>query len=246
MILPDMFMRMASTELPTVGTQLDSVILWVGDKTRENPGTRFALSEQESVECAATVGAADHKGFSYLVNSLGTAGLLDSDAFIMNTPVTVLTPRGWDRYEELKRMVPNSRIAFMAMPFGNSEIERAFQDCFFLAARRAGFTLRKVTHGQPAGVIDDQIRVAIRVARFAIADLTGGNQGAYWEAGFAEGLGKPVIYTCEDAEFKKQKTHFDTNHCLTVPWTLSDLNSAQDRLVATIRATLPESAVLED
>jgi len=35
------------------------------------------------------------------------------------------------------------------------------------------------------------------------------NPGAYWEAGYAEGLGKPVIYTCEEAKFV-EASHFDT------------------------------------
>ena len=32
--------------------------------------------------------------------------------------------------------------------------------------------------------------------------FTHGDPGAYWEAGFAEGLGKPVIYTCEKDDFR--------------------------------------------
>ena len=59
----------------------------------------------------------------------------------------------------------------------------------------------------------------IRTSRFLIADLTHENPGAYWEAGYAEGLGKPVIYTCEKKKFENQvKTHFDTNHHLTLQW----------------------------
>jgi nucleoside 2-deoxyribosyltransferase len=58
----------------------------------------------------------------------------------------------------------------------------------------------------------------IRMCRFLIADLTCGNQGAYWEAGYAEGLGKPVIYTCNKSYFDKEGTHFDTNHHQTVLW----------------------------
>ncbi len=48
--------------------------------------------------------------------------------------------------------------------------------------------------------------VQIRDAKFVIADLTHGNDGAYWEAGYAEGLGKPVAYICEKEEFKKRAT----------------------------------------
>jgi nucleoside 2-deoxyribosyltransferase len=83
----------------------------------------------------------------------------------------------------------------MAMQF-DSEMDRVVKDCFKPAVARTGFELRVLTDGQPAGSIDDQLRVALRTSRFVIADLTHDNNGAYWEAGFAEGLGRPVIYTC--------------------------------------------------
>ncbi len=51
-----------------------------------------------------------------------------------------------------------------------------------------------------------------------IAELSHDNSGAYWEAGYAEGLGKPVIYICEQKKFDEKGTHFDTNHCTTVFW----------------------------
>ena len=97
-----------------------------------------------------------------------------------------------------------------------------------------------------AGLIDDRLRVEIQTSRFLIADLTHENAGAYWEAGYAEGLGKPVIYTCEKAKFEEQKTHFDTNHHLTVVWDADNLSEAADELKATIRATLPGEAKLTD
>jgi nucleoside 2-deoxyribosyltransferase len=83
---------------------------------------------------------------------------------------------------------------------------------------------------------------------FLIADLTDHNNGAYWEAGYAEGLGKPVIYTCRKDVFedKENTTHFDTNHHLTVVWEHDKLDDAVKQLKATIRATLPENAKMED
>ena len=51
----------------------------------------------------------------------------------------------------------------------------------------------------------------MRGARFVIADLSHDNNGAYFEAGFAEGIGLPVVYTCEVKKFEAKKTHFDTN-----------------------------------
>jgi hypothetical protein len=107
-------------------------------------------------------------------------------------------------------------------------------------------TLRKMQSKPRAGLIDDRLRVEIRNARFLIADLTDDNEGAYWEAGFAEGLSKPVIFICEKTKFKKKKTHFDTNHHLTVKWDKDSPQDAAEELKATIRATLPDEARMTD
>ena len=53
--------------------------------------------------------------------------------------------------------------------------------------------------------------------------------------GYAEGLGKPVIYICEKAKFDKKKSHFDTSHCTTVPWSIDDPEEFKRQLVATLR-----------
>jgi len=118
--------------------------------------------------------------------------------------------------------------------------------CFEPAALRAGFTLRPLNALPEAGLIDNQIRAAIRSARFVVADLTHDNNGAYFEAGFAEGLGIPVIYTCEAAKFKSHKTHFDTNHMTTIVWDARNLHKAGSELTATIRNTLPVDSTPSD
>jgi nucleoside 2-deoxyribosyltransferase len=159
-----------------------------------------------------------------------------------------LTVAGWGRYEELKRGTSAIRSAFMAMQFGDAELDGLYNTHLKKAVAETGFELRRVDENQPAGMIDDHLRVKIRQCRFLIADLTHQNRGAYWEAGFAEGLGKPVIYMCRRDEFENKSlgTHFDTNHHLTVVWEPNDLASCVRRLKDTIRATLPAEAVLED
>jgi len=109
-----------------------------------------------------------------------------------------------------------------------------------------GFELRILTDGQGAGLIDNQIRAAIRRAAFVIADLSHDNNGAYFEAGFAEGIGLHVIYTCRADIFKEKKTHFDTNHMVTIPWDPLDMPAAAEQLKNMIRATLPTKAQMSD
>lgn len=55
------------------------------------------------------------------------------------------------------------------------------------------------------GWIPDTIIKEIRRSKFMIADLTGYRAGVYYEAGFAEGLGLEVIYTCNKKWFDEQK-----------------------------------------
>jgi nucleoside 2-deoxyribosyltransferase len=87
--------------------------------------------------------------------------------------------------------------------------------------------------------VDAVIEDEIRRCRFLIADLSDDNAGAYWEAGFAEGLGKPVIYICRSSSNgEEKKTHFDANHRQTVRWDLSSLDETATNLKAVIRNTL--------
>lgn len=127
------------------------------------------------------------------------------------------------------------------MPFGNPQLDQVFK-VFKTAVAETGFTLRRINDDPPAGLIDDRLRVEIRNSRFMICELTNANAGAYWKAGFAEGLGRPVIYSCEKSFFDEKKTHFDTNHCHTVLWVTGDLIDAAMRLKASVRATLPTEA----
>ena len=159
-----------------------------------------------------------------------------------------LTLEGWERFVALQQRQPDTRRAFMAMQFGNVALDRAYQDCFQPGVADAGFSLRRLDEGQGTGLIDDQMRVAIRTARFMLADLSSGNAGAYWEAGFAEGLGKPVLYLCqrETWDDAQLRPHFDTNHLVTVIWNLDDLPSARRRIADAIRNTFPADSTMTD
>ncbi|HTW86498.1 MAG TPA: hypothetical protein VMD75_00705 [Candidatus Binataceae bacterium] len=230
---------------PMPREQANNALLWVGDVLR-GPDPNGSLKCDDAKQGAAIIGAVNPLGFNFIFNELIKKGFLRGTASIERFDVG-MTLEGWDRYEELNRRDTNSKRAFMAMPFGDGRLDRVFE-CFKTAVGETGFDLQRVIDNQGAGLIDDQIRVGIRRSRFLLCELTGGNQGAYWEAGFAEGIGIPVIYVCERARFENPvtKPHFDTNHCVTVSWSIDDLKDATKRLKATIRATLPLVAKMDD
>lgn len=128
----------------------------------------------------------------------------------------------------------------MAMQYRDGRLDRIVNQWFRPVVEETGFTLFRLDDEEPAGLIDDRLRIEIQSARFLIADLTHENRGAFWEAGYAEGLGKPVIYTCEGSVFRTA-SHFDTNHNLHILWDEDNLESAMERLKATIRVTIPDA-----
>jgi len=124
--------------------------------------------------------------------------------------------------------------------FFRSNLDKIYEECLRPTVKQTGYDLRTVT--QQAGLIDAIIEDEIRRCRFLIADLSDNNAGAYWEAGFAEGLGKPVIYICA----QNRQTHFDTNHRHTISWDLAKIDETAKRLKAVIRNTLLGDAIQGD
>ena len=233
-------------ELPNAAELCANFILWVGDAS-PSPGA-LAMDRPEVIR--AEIGAVDHPdGLSFAVDLAKRRQWIDTKPDNQGQFCCKLTYDGWAEYGRLKVTSTTSRHAFMAMGFRHGDVRDALENAFRPAVGIAGFELRILTDDQPAGLIDDQLRVALRTSRFVVADLTYGNQGAYWEAGFAEGLGRPVFYTCEKKWFddkEKGGTHFDTNHLNTVIWEYGQWDDAAKRLAAMIRATLPTEARLTD
>jgi hypothetical protein len=238
-----------SDRLPIPSLQADQLVLLTGDRqlSPDNPIGLATLVLDAWVGASLLRPERPHAGLFWLLDHLKEENLLDflvtPDADSVNLQLTML---GWEKYADLKQTRTNSRTAFMAMKFGDAQLDDVIESYFKPAVKRAGFELRRLTDEQPAGLIDDQIRASILSGRFVIADLTHGSHGAYWEAGFAEGLSLPVIYTCERNAWEERKTHFDTNHLLTIVWDPANPKKASDELTATIRATLRAEARQQD
>lgn len=241
------------TESPTPAEQLDNLVACLG-RVQPHPGSKVDYSPR----LIAAAGAVDLGGLGFIVSEAVDRGLIncrvqevqalsqESLQFIIS-PMQ-LTIAGWNHFESLERGRVASRIAFMAMNFGDAALDSIYREHFRPAVAQTGFRLKRLDEDQPAGLIDDRLRVEIRQSRFLISDLTHKNPGAYWEAGYAEGLGKPVIYTCRRDVFDDKNTgpHFDTNHHLIVIWNRADPQEAVTKLKATIRATLPGECAMAD
>jgi len=229
---------------PSPREQADNFILELGKRT-SNPGEMIDVTFLKE---GAKIGSQSPESFNFALSYLLDEDLLVGETFMGANACVYLSFAGWDRFDELNKGIGTGTTAFMAMQFNNEELDAVVKNCISPSVDATGFTLRRIDdpEHQRAGLIDDRLRVEINAARFMICDLTHNNSGAYWEAGYAEGLGKPVIYTCKKSVFDERAkkgagTHFDTNHHLHILWDTDNLSDTIDRLKACIRATIPDA-----
>lgn len=191
----------------------------------------------------AVIGAPNPTLAGDLLLQLKARGLIDGIAHTSGASSDLIqaypTLSGWEQYEAEKQGKITGNYGFLAMKYGDEVLDPFALDvlkpCLKAEIDFELFDMRDVAR---AGIIDNIMRAQIRDAAFVIVDLTHDNSGAYWEAGYAEGLGKPVIYICEKNKFEEAKTHFDTNHCTTVTWSSDDTEAFKKQLIATLRRSL--------
>ncbi len=142
---------------------------------------------------------------------------------------------GWERLESasLRGGIPGK--CFVAMSFDDS-LKEAYERGIYLAVKEDckmdPVRIDLVHHNEK---ICDKIIAEIRVSQFMVADVTRQRPGVYFEAGFAMGLDRPVIWTCRGNDF--ENVHFDTRQYNHIIWdTPEDLREKlADRIRATIR-----------
>ena len=258
-----------NNSLPSPAQQANNFITLLGRRL-SSPGDWFEahayLRPNQSHENIYSIlgiktGNAEPKDFVFLISELVKQGILkadernaiDFDGKKIPSRVS-LTMAGWQKYEELQRSVNNSRKAFVAMEFPKEADEQRYffqetlLDKYLIpAVKKTGYDLANALRSEPmAGNLHARLEVEIRATRFVVAELSHHNNGAYWEAGFARGLGTPVIYMYNKTVGKSDRPHFDVGSDYYVAWEKDKPQKAAEDLKAVIRATLFAEAVMED
>jgi hypothetical protein len=207
----------ANSKLPKPAQQATNIIRFIGDIISETGEPVADLP----ASFHASVGSPSRSFAMRIAAQLVRRGLLTAtQCGTMDSPDEImdidLTLDGWERYQAEKRGQVEGGYGFIALQFGDPVLDTFLKDVIKPAVADLGYVLEDMRDAARVGVIDNVIRARIRDAAFVLVDLTHANRGAYWEAGYAEGLGKPVLYICERKTFQEKGTHFDTNHCTTV------------------------------
>jgi len=139
-----------------------------------------------------------------------------------------LTAKAWERINELgQRSDVNNKDVFVAMSFSDETsptreaIRKAIENSTFSAS-----FMDEIIHNKQ--IVPEMLRF-IKESRFLIMDISDPNYGAYYEAGYAAGMGKEVIITCKEDIFNKKdygspleekafKPHFDIAQKQILRW----------------------------
>lgn len=178
----------------------------------------------------------NHQEYWFYLKTLYDSGLIDYiDASTHDGDDAIdikLTYRGLEYLIEIQERGENSLNCFVAMSFSESMNE--IRDTIKGTIRNCGYlpVLVDEIHYDSEITINDAIISGIKSCKFLIADFTEQKHGVYFEAGYALGKSKPVIYLCKEDDF--DNSHFDTNHYPHIVY--KDLKDLNEKLTLKIKA----------
>lgn len=207
-----------------VGFQEMTSLLFVDRKEQGELNSQTNTMWRNEVECI--------KESNYVLNYLMQCGYIqksETQNSTINASIT-LTPKGYSRIDDLQRNNSAGRNVLVAMQFGDST--KALREAIRKGVHDSGYYAIFIDEVEHNNLITPELLKHIRDSKFVVVDLTHQNNGAYFEEGYAYGLGKPVIQLCQ----RGTKLHFDIAQKNTIIWDAE--SDIPDRLVNRINATI--------
>jgi nucleoside 2-deoxyribosyltransferase len=207
-----------------VSEKLDRILLFFERKS-EYPGKPVVIHSPSDYPIAYAKNASE---LDYLLRQLMNLHWIQQEG-----TGAVLTTDGWNRVVEVTKHRQISDQVFVAMWFDPS-MEKVFKEGIARAIRDSGFKPLRVDKLENNNKVCDLIIAEIRRSAFLVADFTGHRGGVYFEAGFALGLGIPVIWLCQKDQI--DQAHFDTRQYNHIVW--ENETDLYEKLLNRINATI--------
>jgi len=208
----------------SVDERIDQIVRYLVEKTKKI-GNPVSVEDIYNIFYLKDLGE-----FNTLLDWMIKLGLIKWHGTARNVIVGI---DGWRRYNKLKEINVRSKKAFVAMSFA-PELDDVFLKAIDPACKECGFEAIKISLVEHNEKVCDKIIADIKESRFLIADFTGQRQSVYFEAGFAQGLGLKVIWTCKETD--AENLHFDTRQYNHILW--KDPEDLKKRLASRIKATI--------
>jgi len=216
--------------------KLDNLILYLYEN-QEIPGESINIKDKTNWEIVLNkLYFQNHQEYWFYLNTLKEQGLItfiDASSKDGNDAIDIkLTYYGLEYIIDLQESGEKSKYCFIAMSFSDTALKT--REIIKKAVKESGYEpiLIDELNYESELTINDAIIRYIKRCKFLIADFTEQKHGVYFEAGFALGLKRPVIYTCSKSDFNN--THFDTNHYPHIVY--SELDELEKKLKDKIQA----------
>lgn len=178
-----------------------------------------SFSEPNVVSLAAVSECENIEDLLALTSLMQNMNLLRDMTEVAGRHELTPTAKGWLRIEELTTTPMNLPQGFVAM-WLNETTQEAFEKGIEPAIANCGWKALRIDKKEHANNVVDETIAEIPRSRFVVADFTCGEDGVrgsvYYEAGFANGLRIPVIWTCHKDSL--ERLHFDTRQYSHVVW----------------------------
>ncbi len=148
-----------------------------------------------------------------------------------------LTPAGWAALDNAEHTAATQPLAAVIMGTGGDN-ELLWTLGISAALQAVGYKAVRLDTREAGGKVTDELIVDVRRAALVVADLTGQATLAFFMAGLAIGLGKPLFWSCEEVEARDKKCGVDLRQQLVTTWTRERVEEFGQRLARRIEATL--------
>lgn len=223
---------------PTVGERAEKLLVAMSKRHPDVGEQIVAFDESGNSAFWLAASWSDNlEELTYLIRAyLGkTKRWIDETATGLAFLQVEISPSGHDHIANLAHSGSELDSGFCAMWFSD-EVRPIWTDAIEPAIRASGYRPVRIDGVEHNNKIDDEILANIRRARFIVADFTGERGGVYFEAGFALGLGRQVVWTVREDFLSK--VHFDNRQYNFLVWKSDDLPDFQRRLQLRIEATI--------
>ena len=218
-----------SSQMPHIGQQItmpfqEVISMLFVDRYEIDMEQYHNITERKPEACMCEVG--------YMLKYLESAGYIEYKITPLEDEYAdiTLTPEGYKRLDELQKNTSYGRNVLVAMKFGDDTLR--LREAIRKGISDAGYVGIFIDEVQHNDFITPELLKYIRESKFVVVDLTHQNNGAYFEEGYAMGVGKQVIQLCQ----KDTKLHFDIAQKNTIMWESEE--DIPERLKNRIDATI--------
>jgi hypothetical protein len=152
-----------------------------------------------------------------------------------------LTPAGWAALDNAARATSAQPLAAVSLTL-DKDADTLWAQGLSAGLQAAGYAAVRVDCREHGNKVTDERVVELRRASIVVADLTGQSPLAFFEAGLAMGLGKPLFWTCEEGEARDKKLFLETRQHVVTTWTRDKLGDFARRLAQRVEAVLGRPA----